>query len=344
MKKIIFTVLVAVMVLATAEAKPVKKAMPKKENAEQTVKQEVDEQDNELANDPETWEDATDKVNITTDGVIVKDKDGKSVKVKISDLGRIISKHLDDTLISAEGITADDGTTIETDEDKANDRERLYNERSIAYEGMNLARNITEYFAIAIVWIVGLSLLFYYLHRRRKYKTVDRAIQAGYQLPDEFYGKRTAHMPQQPTNVYVTQVTPPAPDPNAPQATQPSHGMAPGYSSNPFNNITDWSPFKSGITVTAAGLGLMFFFWIVNAEPIAALMLIVVFIGLGKLFVAYQEQQNLKNYWQNQQWSQQPQQEPSQPAPQQWQQWSQPQQGEEMPPMPETPPQFNQDA
>ena len=36
------------------------------------------------------------------------------------------------------------------------------------------------------------------------------------------------------------------------------------------------------------------------------------FVGLGKLFIAYQEQQSAKNYWQQQQWIRQPQQ-PEQP-------------------------------
>ena len=352
MKKIIFTLLVAVMFLATAEAKPVKKAVPKKETTQQTVENNADEQAYEPASDPETWEDATDKVNITKDGVIVKDEDGNSVKVKISDLGRIISKHLDDTLISADDLTVDNVATTQADEDRETVKERLYNERSFAQEGMNLARDITEYLAIAIVWVVALTLLFYYLHRRRKYKTIDRAIQAGYQLPDEFYGKHSARMPQQPANVYVNQIIQPTDDMTQNGAASPA-GMPlqNNHSGNPLKNITDWAPFRNGFITTAVGLGLMFFFWIAGGTPIAALMMIVVFIGLGKLFIAYQEQQNLKNYWQNQQWSQQPQQGQSQtqqgaaqPAQQQWQQWSQPQQGEEMPPMPETPPHFNQDA
>ena len=49
----------------------------------------------------------------------------------------------------------------------------------------------------------------------------------------------------------------------------------------------------------------------------------------------------MKNYWQQQQWTQQPQQwtqQPQQEQPQ-WQQWN-PQQ-QDVPSMPETPPEFN---
>ena len=347
MKKIIITMLVAMIFLATAEAKPIKKVVPKKETTEKTVEKKNEEQAEEPADKQETRVDATEKVNITKNGITIN-KDGKTVKVKIGDLERIINSHLDDTILSADGIIFDEGET-EQDGNETLLNERLEsNHLKIARDGMDLARDITEYFAIAVVWIVALSLLFYYLHRRRKYKTVERAIQAGYPLPDEFFGKRSQRAPQQPTNVYVTQVTPPAPDPNAPQGAQPAPGMSPGYSSNPINNITDWAPFKGGFTTTAVGLGLMLFFLVAGAEPIAALMVIVVLIGLGKLFITYKEQQSLKNYWQNQQWqqqwSQQPQQSSAQQASQQWQQWSQPQQTEDVPPMPETPPEFNENA
>lgn len=349
MKKIIFTLLVALTIVATAQAKHESKSEPKKptteKSAEKAVEQQNDEQPQEAA-DENDGDKATGKVSFTKNGVIIK-KDGKDVEVNFNDMNRIISEHLDDTILNDEGLTVDvDGEHVE----KMEVGSGPYN---LAQDGMRLARDITKYFATAIVFIVFFSLLFYYLHRRRKYKTVDHAIQNGYPLPDEFYSKRSQRMSKQPTNVYVTQVTPPAANPNAAQEPQAAAGM-PGYgqSSNPLKNITDWTPFKSGITTTAVGLGLLFFFWILGAEPLAALMLIVVFVGLGKLFTTYQEQQSLKNYWQQQQWNQtpmqpqQPQQaqQPQQPQ-QQWQQWGQPQQSDaNMPPLPETPPEFHNQA
>lgn len=335
MKKIIVTMLVALSIFATAEARHERKAEPKNSSTEKTVEKDAAKSDQESVNDDGKIVIA-DKVSFSKDGVIVKKEDGTSVKVKMGDLGRIISKHLDDTVINADGINVDS---------KGDENEGLEvgsAEYNIVQNGMMLADRITTSFAVAIVFIVFFSLLFYYLHRRRKYKTVDRAIQAGYPLPDEFFGKRSQQIPQQPTTVYVTQVTPPAADPNASQGTQPASGMMPGYgqSSNPLNNITDWTPFKSGIKTTAWGIGLLLFFWIVGAEPIAALMLIVVFIGLGKLFTTYQEQQSLKNYWQQQQWAQ-PTSQQEQPQQPQSQQWQQPEHSNQVPPMPETPPEFN---
>lgn len=330
MKKIIFTMLVAVMTLTAAQARPEQKNGHSNVATEQTVDKASEQKDAKqakasAANDSVT--DVTDKVKLTKDGVVVKDDEGNDVKVNIDDLNRIINEHLDDTVLSN---TQEEG--IEIDSKNVNE---------MAKRGMDLAEDIARAFFTAIVCIVFFSLLFYYLHRRRKYKTVDRAIQAGYPLPDEFFGKRSKPVQQQPTTVYVTQVAPSAANANAPHDPQP----APGQSKNPLQNITDWTPFKKGIRTTAWGLGLLLFFWIVGATPIAALMVIVVFIGLGQLFITYQEQQNIKNQWQQQQWIQQPlpgeQQQWQQPqSPQQPQQ--QPQQVlDDVPPIPETPPEFN---
>lgn len=338
MKKILITMLVAIIAIAATEAKPIKKAVPKKPATEQTVVKATEQNVAESAEEPVNTEEPAgseketkinDKVSITKDGIIVKDKDGKTIEVKLKDLNRIINNHLDDTLLSSEEIAeVENGNRVIT-----------VDEREIMHEGMRLADRITTAFIVGMVFIVFFSLLFYYMHRRRKYKTVDRAIQAGYPLPNEFFNKSSQRVPQQPTTVYVNQFTPPAPDPNAPQGAQPAPGTMPQYaaSGNPLNNITDWSPFKSGISTTAAGLGLMFFFWVLGAQAIAALMLIVVLVGLGKLFITYQEQQSQRNFWQQQQWAQQAQQAQASQQP------AAPQQpaAQEVPPMPETPPEFN---
>ena len=329
MKKIIITILVTVMTLIAAQAGPEKKGSHKDVATEQKVETSEQKEANEPSSSgEETY--VTDKVKLTSDGIVVKDDEGNDVKVNINDLNRIINEHLDDTVLS------DVHGPIEIDSKNVNE---------MANRGMDLAEDIARAFFTAIVCIVFFSLLFYYLHRRRKYKTVDRTIQAGYPLPDEFFGKRSQHVPQQPTTVYVTQMTPPEPNPNAPYDSQAAPGAVPpayGQSNNPLNNITDWAPFKKGFRITAWGLGLLLFFWIVGATPVAALMVIVVFIGLGKLFVTYQEQQNLKNQWQQQQWTQQQwAQQPQQNAQQQWQQWPPQQQPNNVPPMPETPPEFD---
>ena len=119
MKKIIITMLVALLVIATTQAKPVVKVTPKKHATEQVVDQNdaaQDEvaQDEAVEDDPDAAveeavqaaKEAAEKPIIDKDGIIIF-KDGETVKVKFSDMHRIIKEHLDDTLINEDGLTID---------------------------------------------------------------------------------------------------------------------------------------------------------------------------------------------------------------------------------------------
>lgn len=320
MKRIIITMLVVLVALTSVNAMAAHRhehKSAKKDAIEQASKQSTpaavvadsSKTDNEVI--------TKEKVSIGEKGVVIQ-KDGKKVEIKFGDLGRIISKHLDDTLLNSSGIVidADDEGSVDIDDEGYVDVEsQKWREEGIkvAHEGMDLARDIASYFAWALVAIVFLSLLFYFLHRSRKYKTVDRAIMNNYPLPNEFYGKRTSRAPQ-PTTVYINQVVPNTDGtaaPAAPAAMNTPNG-------NPLNNITDWAPYKNGFTTTAVGLCLMLFFLILGSQAMAALMLIIVFIGMWKLFTTYQEQMSIKQYWQQQQWYRQAQQQaPVPPMPQQ---------------------------
>ena len=334
MKKILITMMVAILATSQMGAKPA--TVQGKSTAASTT-----------ATAKETTPESKSgpQVNVTDSVIKVIDEAGNKAIIKYEDLQKLVKDHLDDTVLSAAGIVIenvdDEIAPVDTDVIEVGaSKGRVLSQQEIdmANRGMDLARDITRIFGISVVFIVFFLLLFYYLHRRRKYKTIDNAIMNNYPLPNEFFGKRS--MPQQPTTVYVNQVVPPTGAANAADGSQPAPAQA--ASSNPLKNITDWTPFKSGIRTTAWGLGLLLFFWIVGAEPIAALMLIVVFIGCGKLFTTYQEQQAMKNYWQNKQWTQQPQQPPM-PAPpvQQPPVFN----GDNaVPPMPETPPEFNSEV
>lgn len=339
MKKILITMLVAIIATSQMGAKPVThhgKVNAVKSTAASTTT---------TAKETTPESKSTTQVSVTDSVIKVIDEAGNKAIIKYGDLQKLVKDHLDDTVLSSAGIVVEsadvDIAPNDTDVvvEDAN-YEKVLNQQQVdlANRGMDLARDITRYFAWALVAIVLLALLFYYLHRRRKYKTIDNAIMNNYPLPNEFFGKRS--MPQQPTTVYVNQVLP-SPAANAADGSQPAPA-APAASSNPLKNITDWTPFKSGIRTTAWGLGLLLFFWILGAKPIAALMLIVIFIGCGKLFTTYQEQQSIKNYWQNKNWTQQTQQPPMPAPPVQ-----QPpvfNQDNAMPPMPETPPEFNSEV
>lgn len=318
MKKTIILLLVTLMAIAPASAR-VNKRVATKAKADTTAQVEAATLENADSIDP--------RVTVTKRGVVVRDHEGKAVEVKFGDVSRILGEHLDDTLLSIDGIA-----DVDENVDSESSNNWYREEYNPVQDGMKLARDISITFGWVIITVVFLSLLFYYMHRRRKYKTVDRAIQAGYPLPNEFYGKRTPHAPQ-PTTVYINQISPS----NDATATNAAPVMQTG-SSNPLNNITDWAPYKGGFITTAVGLCLMLFFLINNAEAMAALMLIIVFIGMWKLFTTYQTQQSIKQYWQQQQWTQKAQhQAPVPPMPHQ----QEPYQGT-VPPMPQAQQQANQ--
>ena len=276
-----------------------------------------------------------DKVNLS-DSSITINSDGKQMVIKFGDLKKIIKDHLDDTVLSSTGVVTfvdDDDDEFDEGEDSAviakKDIEAMHDVRK---DLLWTARSVTQSVAVAMVFIVFFALLFYYLHRRRRYKTIERAIQAGYTLPDEFYGKRQVQVQQQPATIYVNNV--------APQAGTPAGGnvppAVPQSNPNPLKNITDWAPFKSGLTTTSVGLGLMLFFLVAGSRAMAALMMIIVFVGMSKLFITYQEQQNMKAMWQSRMWAQQQ----AGDAAGQQNAGGQPVEGQPVPPVTETPPPF----
>lgn len=344
MKKRLITMMIVLVAMAGVNASAAHKHEHKKVVTEQAKEPAAPAQDAEQATEQENENgDATtitkDQVSISEKGIIVKDIDGKQLEVKFGELGRIVKEHLDDTVLNAAGITVvseDDENASQGEEQDAGIDWKEHQYRMVE-EYTRLARDISTGFFVAIVWIVGLALLFYYLHRRRKYKTVDRAIMNKYPLPDEFFSKRSTRAPQQPTTVYINQVVPPTIDPNAPQGTHPVPPAYAHQSGNPLNNITDWAPYKGGFITTIVGLCLMLFFLIVGANAVAALMLIIVFIGLWKLFTTYQGQQSIKNYWQQQQWTQQATQQDNVPP------FAQQSAQSAVPPMPQTPPDLRQE-
>ena len=240
-----------------------------------------------------------DSVSVVRGGDTVLVVDRAGVEASINDF-------LGDTL-----LTADDAY------DAREEREYYLNERMTIDGGMRLARNIVAMLALGTIVIVFLALLFAYLNRRRKYKMVEKAIENNYPLPAELLGGRTV----QQHNIYVTQPAAapqaPAATPQAPAATPqaPAVQGVPQPAATQTRAVTNWAAYKGGFITAAVGLGLMLFFAAAGATPMVALMSIILFVGLGKMFLVYQEQRN--GVWMvNRQVTQQPpQQQPQQPQP-----------------------------
>lgn len=210
-----------------------------------------------------------------------------------------INEFLGDTLLAA-----DDAYRTRTDSDY------YLNERMTIDGGMRLARNIVAMLALGTILIVFLALLFAYLNRRRKYKMVEKAIENNYPLPAELLGGRTV----QQHNIYVTQ---PAAAPQAPAAAPQAPALqgVPQPAATQTRAVTNWAAYKGGFITAAVGLGLMLFFAAAGATPMVALMSIILFVGLGKMFLVYQEQRNGMWVVNRQVTQQPPQQQPQQPQP-----------------------------
>lgn len=237
----------------------------------------------------------------------------------VNALAQKITSLLDDTIVNLN----EDGE--ETDVNVYNPMETGEN---ITARIADTTENIAETFFIAVVWVVALSLLFYYLHRRRKYKMIEKAIENNYPLPGYIFGAKQE--PTQPT--YMGTPTPPpfnadrvaagTPPLSAgaqsqgemPQGAQPQYQVPPMIAPYSIN----WSQMKDGLTLAAVGLGLMLFFTVVGATRLACIFIILVLIGAGRIWVNYQDQKNAIDWAKRQQtwYGQQPQQ-PQQPAPQQ---------------------------
>lgn len=199
-------------------------------------------------------------------------------------------------------------------EGRESEYDREVTERTIAYRWADVAQLATTLFIICVVSVVFLCLLFYFLHRRAKYRVIEKAIENNYPLPPSLGG-------MQP----FTPTTPQQPDawrPAAPKATLQSSAYPDTGNTTPAQEVpmyyrANYRAYKSSVTLICVGMALALFFLFNNAEPLACLMLMISFLGLGKGLIIYKEQQQDRAYWQwqmQQQASAPRQQAPSKPT------------------------------
>ena len=258
---------------------------------------------------------------------------GDTVRVTDGEVKKTISKAINDTLWSEKAETADD----ETYNYMALDNDARLKEASM---WSSTVKQISISMCFCIMVVVFLSLLFYLLHRRAKYRVIEKAIENNYPLPPSLGGTPTyKQAPQRPDawRNYAPQQQPqPQPQPQAqpqPQPQQPPYqqGMnAPMQPNMPYR--VNYMAYKKSFVLVTVGLMAAMFFESAGASPMVCLSMIVVLLGLGKGFVIYKEQKQDQDYWR---WQMQ-QQQPQPPyAPQQ-----QPQPQAEQKPATEQPPVF----
>ncbi len=255
---------------------------------------------------------------------------GDTVRVTDGEVKKTISKAINDTLWSEKAETADDDETYNY---MALDNDARLKEASM---WSSTVKQISISMCFCIMVVVFLSLLFYLLHRRAKYRVIEKAIENNYPLPPSLGGTPSyKQAPQRPDawRNYAPQPQPqaqPQPQPQAqPQQPPYQQGMnAPMQPNMPYR--VNYMAYKKSFVLVCVGLMAAMFFESAGASPMVCLSMIVVLLGLGKGFVIYKEQK--QDYWR---WQMQ-QQQPQPPyAPQQ-----QPQPQAEQKPATEQPPVF----
>ncbi len=171
-----------------------------------------------------------------------------------------------------------------------------------------MVQNIVTCTVVGVIFIIFFSLLFYYLHRKAKYRMMEKAIENNYPLPGTPMMGRQAPVQSQPVAQPQSQSQP---QPAAPQP--PVAGLA----NLGFNNVQpylDWRSFHRSFMLIAVGVALMLFFAAAGSIEMVALMSILVLIGAAQALINYQQQKQViaRQLWQ-QQHGQQPAAQPQQP-------------------------------
>lgn len=238
---------------------------------------------------------------------------GDTVRVTDGEVKKTISKAINDTLWSEKAETADNDETYNY---MALDNDARLKEASM---WSSTVKQISISMCFCIMVVVFLSLLFYLLHRRAKYRVIEKAIENNYPLPPSLGGTPTyKQAPQRPDawRNYAPQQQPqPQPQPQAqPQPQQPPYqqGMnAPMQPNMPYR--VNYMAYKKSFVLVCVGFMMAMFFDSAGASPMVFLSMIVVLLGLGKGFVIYKEQKQDQDYWRWQMQQQQQQQVPQQP-------------------------------
>lgn len=239
---------------------------------------------------------------------VIEDGDTTRVVGGIN-IGKIIERALGDTLVStadsaeyAEGA-ADDAAAYDNREANMRARQAMMQE---------MVQNIVTCTVVGVIFIIFFSLLFYYLHRKAKYRMMEKAIENNYPLPGTPMMGRQAPVQSQPV------AQPQSQSQSQPQSQSvPPQPPVAGLANLGFNNVQpylDWRSFHRSFMLIAVGVALMLFFAAAGSIEMVALMSILVLIGAAQALINYQQQKQViaRQLWQ-QQHGQQPAAQPQQP-------------------------------
>lgn len=212
------------------------------------------------------------KVHFRGDTMIVIDGDD-TTSVTGAQAKQKLAKVLDDTVVGKRSEQAvatdddDDKVTLDGAEYRILKRQADINEANRDREQMRCVIGVVLVLSMLVLIIAMSFIVAAYKNRRNRYHMIEKAIENNYQLPDR---EVVSVMYQQP------------------MAAQPSQNGMPSQSLG-FNGI-NWNLFYRSFVIIIVGFALVLFFALAGAEQMAALASIVLFVGLGKAFIIYQNQ------------------------------------------------------
>lgn len=216
------------------------------------------------------------KVQFKGDTMVVVDG-GDTTSITGAQAKQKLAKILDDTVVgkrSGQVVATDDDddkVTLDGAEYRILKRQADINEANRDREQMRCVIGVALILSL-LVLAIGIScIVAAYKNRRNRYRMIEKAIENNYQLPDR---EVVNVMYQQPVNV---------------TARQTLHGMP--AQNQGFNGI-NWNLFYRSFVIMIVGFALVLFFALAGAEQMAALASIVLFVGLGKAFIIYQNQRS----------------------------------------------------
>ncbi|MGN0213274.1 MAG: hypothetical protein ACI4AH_00510 [Muribaculaceae bacterium] len=153
----------------------------------------------------------------------------------------------------------------------------------------------------SIVFIIFLCLTFFYLHRRAKYRMIEKAIENNYELPSSVAGMYPSNF-QQPASPQPIIINQPQ-QPEANQAPYQQMNVPQGFAyGRPIGNAHtlpgqyNIQGFKSGAIWAGVGICLMLFWGTCGADPLVALSAIPLIIGAIKLVGEFFKQRSRIEY------------------------------------------------
>lgn len=245
---------------------------------------------------------ANTSISMKGDSVVITDGNDTVIAPNPKAIVEAIKSSLNDTVISNVAAVADDGENDNAGNADNYERQRYYDYRQrVNTQQTELV--ITCVVFGSIIFIVFLCLVFFYMHRRAKYRMIEKAIENDYELPTSVAGMypRNMQQPAAPQPIIVNQPQHQQPGANpVPPFRQMEASQAYGYgrmSGTPtLPGQYNVQGFKNGAIWAGIGLCLMLFWATVGAEPMVALSAIPVIIGAIKLFGEFFKQRNRIEY------------------------------------------------